>query len=140
MKSIGECMAIGRNFKESFLKAVRSLEVGLIGLDVNPKIEKMSKSEIIEILKKNIPNKYLIIAQAIRKGIKLDKISKASNYDDWFVYEINGIVETENLIKKRTLDKNLYLRAKSEGFSDEKIISLKKKNMKIIQNLRKIIN
>ena len=137
MKSIGECMAIGRNFKESFLKAVRSLEVGLIGLDVNPKIEKMSKSEIIEILKKNIPNKYLIIAQAIRKGIKLDKIAKASNYDDWFVYEINGIVETENLIKKGSLDKDLYLRAKSEGFSDEKIISLKKKNVKIIQNIRK---
>ena len=43
MKSIGECMAIGRNFKELFLNAGTEFEAGLIGLDVNPKIEKMSK-------------------------------------------------------------------------------------------------
>jgi len=137
MKSIGECMAIGRNFKESFLKAVRSLEIGLNGLDISPIIKKMSKKDIYNLLKKNIPNKFLIIAQALRMGIKNDKIAKISNYDQWFVNEIAGLVKTEKKLKENNLNKELYLEAKSQGFSDEKIIELKKENVLKIKKIKK---
>ena len=53
MKSIGECMAIGRNFKESFMKAIRSLEVGLKGLDANSNIQRLDKKSISNLLKKH---------------------------------------------------------------------------------------
>ena len=73
MKSVGEAMAIGRNFKESLQKALISLEIGLSGLD---RIFDLSKSDIEKKLKINIPNKILLIAEAIRKKINLKKIYK----------------------------------------------------------------
>ena len=105
MKSIGECMAIGRNFKESFLKAVRSLEVGLQGLDINSSIEKLDKKSISNLLKKNIPNKFLIIAQAVRIGLTNHEIARISNYDKWFINEISDLVKTEKKLKKVNLTK-----------------------------------
>ena len=71
MRSVGEAMAIGRNFKESFQKALVSLETGLSGLD---NIFNYSKKEILKNLKINIPNKLLLIAEAFRKKISLDNI------------------------------------------------------------------
>ena len=137
MKSIGECMAIGRNFKESFLKAIRSLEIGLNGLDISPIIRKMSKKNISNLLKKNIPNKFLIIAQALRMGIKINEIAKISNYDQWFINEIADLVKTEKKLKENSLNKELYLQAKSQGFSDEKIIELKNENVPKIKKIKK---
>ena len=136
MKSIGECMAIGRNFKESFLKAIRSLEIGLNGLDISPIIRKMSKKNISNLLKKNIPNKFLIIAQALRMGIKINEIAKISNYDQWFINEIADLVKTEKKLKENSLNKELYLQAKSQGFSDEKIIELKKENVLKVKKIK----
>ncbi len=137
MKSIGECMAIGRNFKESFLKAIRSLEIGLNGLDISPKIKKMSKKNLSNLLKKNIPNKFLVIAQALRMGIKNDEVAKISNYDQWFINEIADLVKTEKKLKESSLNRELYLQAKSQGFSDEKIIELKKENVTKIKKIKK---
>ena len=137
MKSIGECMAIGRNFKESFLKAIRSLEIGLNGLDISPIIKKMSKKKISNLLKKNIPNKFLIIAQALRMGLKNNEIAKISNYDQWFINEIADLVKTEKKLTENSLNKELYLQAKSQGFSDEKIIELKKENVLKIRKIKK---
>ena len=137
MKSIGECMAIGRNFKESFMKAIRSLEVGLKGLDANSNIQRLDKKSISNLLKKNIPNKFLIIAQAVRLGINNSEISKISNYDEWFVNEISDLVHTEKIIAKSNLTQELYIKAKTEGFSDEKILELNKGNSKKIHNIKK---
>merc|ERR1711991_868311 len=72
MKSVGEAMAIGRNFKESLQKALVSLETGFSGLD---NIFDYSKKEIIKKLRENIPNKLLVVAEAIRKRINLDRIN-----------------------------------------------------------------
>ena len=81
MKSVGEAMAIGRNFKESLQKALVSLEVGFSGLD---RIFNLSKKEIEKRLRINIPNKILLIAEGIRKKIKINKIQKLSKIDPWF--------------------------------------------------------
>ncbi len=137
MKSIGECMAIGRNFKESFQKAVRSLEIGLIGIDSNEFLEKKNNKELITLLKENIPNKFLVIAECVRKKIDLKKISTSSNYDPWFVREIAEIVETENLLKKQLISKENYIKAKEQGFSDEKIIQLSKSKKSQISQIKK---
>ena len=85
MKSVGEAMAIGRNFKESLQKALISLEVGFSGLD---RIFDLSKEEVEKKLKINIPDKILLIAEAIRRKIKLTKIYKLSKVDPWFLEQI----------------------------------------------------
>ena len=125
MKSIGECMAIGRSFKESFQKAIRSLEIGLDGLDQNTNWTKKNKETLLKLVGQNIPNKFLIIAECLRKGIPLKQISKKSGYDNWFLREISELIDTENQLKKK-MDLDNYVRAKKEGFSDSKISELSK--------------
>ena len=90
MRSVGEAMAIGRNFKESFQKALVSLETGLSGLD---NIFNYSKNDILKQLKINVPNKLLLIAEAFRKKIGLDKIYKLSKVDHWFLNQIKELVD-----------------------------------------------
>ena len=104
MRSVGEAMAIGRNFKESLQKALVSLEIGLSGLD---DIFRLKKSEILKQLKINIPNKLLLIAEAFRKKISLKKIFKLSKVDPWFLNQIKEIVQEENKIIKKDFPKQL---------------------------------
>ena len=104
MKSVGEAMAIGRNFKESLQKALVSLETGFSGLD---QIFDLKVKEIEKKLKENIPNKILLVAEAIRKKIKIDKIHRLSKIDPWFIEQIKDIVEVENDIKKNGIPKTI---------------------------------
>ena len=139
MKSVGEAMAIGRNFKESLQKALISLEVGFSGLD---KIFYLNKKEIEKKLKENIPNKILLIAEAIRKKIKISKIHKLSNVDPWFLEQIEEIVNTENNILKKGLPKNFneFNKIKSMGFSDKRLSQLCNLEEKIIRRKRLALN
>jgi len=123
MKSVGEAMAIGRNFKESLQKALVSLETGFSGLD---QIFDLKVKEIEKKLKENIPNKILLVAEAIRKKIKLDKIHRLSKIDPWFIEQIKDIVEVENDIKKNGIPKNYnkFNYIKSIGFSDKRLSKL----------------
>ena len=139
MKSVGEAMAIGRNFKESFQKALLSLEIGLSGLD---RIFNLNKKEIEKKLKINIPNKLLLVAEAIRKKINLKKIQKLSGIDPWFLEQIKEIIETENQIKKKGIPKkfNEFNKLKSMGFSDKKIAQLSRTNEKLVRSRRTALN
>jgi carbamoyl-phosphate synthase large subunit len=123
MKSVGEAMAIGRNFKESLQKALVSLETGFSGLD---HIFNLKVREIEKKLKENIPNKILLVADAIRKKIKLEKIHRLSKIDPWFLEQIKDIVEVENDIKKNGVPKNYnkFNYIKSIGFSDKRLSKL----------------
>ena len=135
MKSVGEAMAIGRNFKESLQKALSSLEIGLSGLD---RIFNLSKNEIEKKLKINIPNKLLLVAEAIRKKINLRKIQKLSGIDPWFLEQIKEIVDEENKIKKYGVPKKFedFNKLKSMGFSDKKISELSSTSEKIVKQKR----
>ncbi len=135
MKSVGEAMAIGRNFKESLQKALSSLEIGLSGLD---RIFNLGKKEIEKKLKINIPNKLLLVAEAIRKKINLKKIQKLSGIDPWFLSQIKEIVEEENKIKKNGIPKKFedFNKLKSIGFSDKKISELTKVSEKVVKQKR----
>ena len=125
MKSVGEAMAIGRNFKESLQKALVSLETGFSGLD---RIFPLNKKKIEKKLKENIPNKILLVAEAFRKKINIKKIQTLCKIDNWFLEQIREIVEAENQIKNKGLPKdyNGFNRIKSIGFSDKKLSELQK--------------
>ena len=135
MKSVGEAMAIGRNFKESLQKALISLEIGFSGLD---KIFLLNKNEIKKKLKENIPNKILLVAEAFRKKINIKIIQNLSKIDNWFLEQIKEIVDTEEEVKKKGLPKNYneFNRVKSIGFSDKKLSEITKIPEEIIRKKR----
>ncbi len=135
MRSVGEAMAIGRNFKESLQKALVSLETGFFGLD---NFFNYSKKDIIKNLKVNIPNRLLLIAEAFRKNISLDKIYKLSNVDPWFLNQIKDLVDEEKNIKKKGLPKtyNEFNRIKSIGFSDKKLSKITGIKEQIVRSKR----
>ncbi len=135
MKSVGEAMAIGRNFKESLQKALVSLETGFSGVDqiFNLKIKQIEKR-----LKENIPNKILLIGEALRKKINIKKIHKLSKIDPWFLNQIKDIVDIEYKIKKKGLPKtyNEFNYIKSIGFSDKKLSELTNISENIVRKKR----
>ena len=135
MKSVGEAMAIGRNFKESLQKALVSLEIGFSGLD---RIFPLSKKQIEKKLKENIPNKILLIAEAFRKKINIQRIQSLSKIDNWFLEQIKEITDTEIQIKKKGLPKNYveFNRIKSIGFSDKKLSEITKVSEEIVRKKR----
>ena len=135
MKSVGEAMAIGRNFKESLQKALISLEIGFSGLD---RILSLNKKELEKNLKKNVPNKILLVAEAFRKKINIKTIQNLSKIDNWFLEQIKEIVDIENQIKKRGLPKNYYElnKIKSIGFSDKKLSEITNMSEEFIRKKR----
>ncbi len=135
MKSVGEAMAIGRNFKESLQKALISLETGFSGLD---RIFNLSKRQIEKKLKENIPNKILLVAEGIRKKISLDRIFKLSKIDPWFLGQIKEIVDCEINLKKIGLPRNFteFNMIKSIGFSDKKLSELTNLSEDVVRKKR----
>ncbi|MDC0179170.1 carbamoyl-phosphate synthase large subunit [Candidatus Pelagibacter sp.] len=135
MKSVGEAMAIGRNFKESLQKALVSLETGFSGLD---RIFDLNKKQIEKKLKESIPNKILLVAEAIRKKINLKRIFTLSKIDPWFLEQIKEIVDNESKIKNKGLPKdfNEFNRIKSIGFSDKKLSELTKTSEDAVRQKR----
>jgi carbamoyl-phosphate synthase large subunit len=135
MKSVGEAMAIGRNFKESLQKALVSLETGFSGLD---RIFDLNKKQIEKKLKESIPNKILLVAEAIRKKIDLKRIFALSKIDPWFLEQIKEIVDNETKIKNKGLPKdfNEFNRIKSIGFSDKKLSELTKTSEDAVRRKR----
>lgn len=129
MKSVGEVMGIGRSFIESFQKALRSLEGNLSGIDdviiaaENPK----DRVNIIkEKLKLAVPNRILLIAQAMREGISCEEINQITNYDPWFLEQIFAVIKTEEQIKKNGLPENRedFFNLKRMGFADKRLAKL----------------
>ena len=135
MKSVGEAMAIGRNFKESIQKALLSLETDLTGFD---RINKLSKNKINKELEKNTPEKFLVIAEAFRNKMSINKIYKKTKVDKWFLEQIKEIIDTEKTLLKFGIPKqaNEMNYIKSVGFSDEKIAELTNESKENVKNLR----
>ncbi len=129
MKSVGEVMAIGRNFEESLQKALRSLEKGLDGL--NPVRfaqdgDKPHPDQIRAKISSPTPQRILYIAQAIRLGMSIEDIHAITKFDPWFLERIKHIIDTENAIKEHGLpiDAAGWTRLKMLGFSDARLAQL----------------
>ncbi len=121
MKSVGEVMSIGRTFKESFQKALCSLETGLSGFD---SIECDEETLLREIRRPN-EKRILYVAEGFRRGLGIEKIYELSKIDRWFLYQIEELIQREASIDTSYLnDASLMRLIKSEGFSDIMIASL----------------
>ncbi len=127
MKSVGEVMAIGRTFKESFHKALRSLELGRYGFYIG-----LEKEDDETIRKKIItPNadRVWYIAEAFRRGYSVDDVHNLSHIDKWFLHQIKEIIDFEQELSTKTLatitDEELE-KAKQWGFSDRELARLLK--------------
>ena len=124
MKSVGEVMAIGRNFTEAIQKACQSLENNAVGLGYYGK-SLMHAEELLEYIKTPKWDRVFRIKDALMAGISVGTISKATNgIDRWFIYEIQKIADLEKEITKYDLDTlpvEVLREAKINGFSDEQI-------------------
>ncbi|HEX5066994.1 MAG TPA: carbamoyl-phosphate synthase large subunit [Myxococcota bacterium] len=128
MKSVGEVMAIGRTFKESLQKALRSLEIGHAGLEP-PQLPQgeAGTAALWAQIEKPRPGRPWAIAEAIRRGVALDEIQQRSYIDPWFLRNLAQIVEMEQGIAaaKQEADRVAWLRpAKQAGFSDARLAAL----------------
>ena len=128
MKSVGEAMAIGRSFRESVQKALRSMETGLTGFNEVeiPGAASGDKNAIRAALARATPDRLLVIAQAYRFGLTTEEIHAACKYDPWFLEEIGAIVAAENEIRGDGLPEEApgLLRLKQMGFSDARLAEL----------------
>jgi carbamoyl-phosphate synthase large subunit len=127
MKSVGEAMAIGRTFKESLQKAIRSLEIDRYSLDNRHINKKLSTQELKTKLRTNCWDKIWYVAEAMRRKLSVEEIFSLTKIDPWFLNNIKDIVKLEEKIKAQNngkLSKNLMLKAKRFGFSDKYLASL----------------
>jgi carbamoyl-phosphate synthase large subunit len=123
MKSVGEVMAIGRTFQESFQKALRGLEVGVDGLDEFS----TDLDDIIQEIGEPGPDRIWYLADAFRMGMGLDDVYHETKVDPWFLEQIQELVTIENELKLRKIDSlsAQELRfVKQKGFSDRRLAKL----------------
>jgi carbamoyl-phosphate synthase large subunit len=122
MKSVGETMAIGRTFKESLQKAVRSLEIGRFSLVAALPPDTFSPREAISAkLKKPNSLRLFYVATALRYGMSIEQIYEMTKIDPWFLYQIEDIVEAEEELHKGPPSVGLLREAKGMGFSDRRL-------------------
>ncbi|HEX8263424.1 MAG TPA: carbamoyl-phosphate synthase large subunit [Allosphingosinicella sp.] len=126
MKSVGEAMAIGRSFHESLQKAMRSLEIGLIGLDGVRELYGAPREEIEAALARPTPDRLLVAAQALREGLSVAEIHAIAKYDPWFLERLKEIVDEEEAICRDGLPRDAagMRRLKALGFSDRRLAEL----------------
>ena len=137
MKSVGEAMAIGRTFAESFQKALRSLETGLTGLDEIELPE--DDGEIRAELTRTSPDRLRLAAQAMRRGLSVSEIAEITKYDPWFLGEIEALLAVEAEVRAGGLPKNAsgLLRLKAMGFSDKRLATLAGLSEKEVRQARR---
>jgi len=123
MKSVGEVMAIGRTFQESFQKALRGLEVGVDGLN-----QKTTDREKIQIeLGEPGPERIWYVGDAFAQGFTMDEVHQLTKIDPWFLSQIKEIVDIELALEQRTLadlDYETLWQLKRRGFSDRRLAFL----------------
>jgi carbamoyl-phosphate synthase large subunit len=136
MKSVGEVMAMGRTFQESFQKALRGLEVGVDGLN--------EKTQDREVLEKELgspgPERIWYVGDAFAQGMSVDEVFALTKIDPWFLVQIEEIVKIELELEKTSLDavsKDEMLKLKQKGFSDRRLARQFKTTDKVIREKRR---
>lgn len=140
MKSVGEAMAIGRTFQESFQKALRSLETGRGGWGCD-KPEKVPSLEQIRVgLRIPNPERIFTIRHALLMGMTVEDIHELTGVDPWFLDKLEGLLETERFLKRTQLPqltKEKLWSIKQQGFSDRQIAFATKKTEDEVRAYRK---
>ncbi len=137
MKSVGEIMALGRTFEEVVQKGLRMLQIGLVGLTENERLN-LDTDNLKEAIANPTPKRILAVAEALAQGWSIEKIYEISGIDPWFLGKLKHIVETSvELNKKEELEPKLLKEAKRRGFSDKQIALAKKMEELDVRNFRK---
>ena len=130
MKSVGEVMAIGRTFKESLQKALRSLEIGVCGLDSKlfdladdgrRALNEREQEHLLTMLRVPNADRLWYLGDALRTGMSVEEICKLTYFDPWFVHNIRQIIEKENELRTAQflVSPEAMFEAKQMGFSDK---------------------
>ncbi|MCM3626418.1 carbamoyl-phosphate synthase large subunit [Paenibacillus glycanilyticus] len=126
MKATGEVMAIGRTFEESMHKAVRSLEIGTHRIHLK-EATTLDDAVLQTRLAKPDDERMFLVAEAFRRGYKLQDVQDMTKIDWWFLDKIQGIVEFEDQIRREVaLSRETLYEAKRRGFSDRSIAEIRK--------------
>ncbi|MBT5516385.1 carbamoyl-phosphate synthase (glutamine-hydrolyzing) large subunit [Candidatus Peregrinibacteria bacterium] len=136
MKSVGEIMALGRSFEEVMQKGLRMLQIGMLGLMENERLN-LDTDNLKKQIAEPTPKRALAVADALAKNWTIEEIHKLSGIDPWFLGKLNNIVEMSEKLRKEDLDEDLMLSAKKYGFSDKQIALATKQEENQIRQKRK---
>lgn len=142
MKATGEVMSISSNFEGALMKAVRSVELKLFYLQL-PKLKKLTDQQIFDKVKDVDDERLFVVAEAIRRGMTLEKINQITMIDMFFLNKIKNLIDMENTLKTKTLatlDKATLKKAKQFGFTDRIIAEFVGATKEDITALRKSEN
>ena len=142
MKSVGEVMAIGRNWQESVQKALRGLETGLTGFDELEHLAGATIEEIEAALSRPTPDRLLVAADALRAGMSVDRIHQIAKFDLWFLRQMQELVQEEAKVKANGLPTSAdgFRHLKSLGFSDARLAKLAGTSEAEVSHARRALN
>jgi len=138
MKSVGEVMAIGRTFQESFQKALRGLEVGVDGMNEKTKDREVLEEELGE----PGPERIWYVGDAFAQGFTMEEVHQLTHIDPWFLIQIKEIVDIELWLETQTLDsldKATLFRLKQKGFADRRLAWLMKTTDTAVREKRRAL-
>ncbi len=144
MKSVGEVMAIGRTFQESFQKALRGLEVGVDGLDpMHKHYDEELFAELDSELQSPGPNRVWYVADAMRLGQSVEQLFESTAIDPWFLAQLKQLIDMEGEVSSSNLEAinvQMMRNLKRKGFSDRRLASLLGSNEKDVREKRNALN
>ncbi|MDL1983630.1 MAG: carbamoyl-phosphate synthase large subunit [Deltaproteobacteria bacterium] len=127
MRAVGEVMSIGKNYKEAFQKAIRSLEINRYGLGFAKDFNNKSLDELMHMLNFSTSERHFILYEALRKGADIQALYEKTYIKAWFIEQMKELVDLEDEIleyKGRMLPDDLFLQAKKDGFADKYLAGL----------------
>ena len=136
MKSVGEVMAIGRTFKESLQKALRSMEIGTYGLDWRA-VEESTLAQVRKRVAIASSHRLFDVAEALRLGISASEVHELSKIDPWFIDAIVDVVNLEQRVATAPLSAEFFREFKPAGFSDRRIADLRMVSEASVANARR---
>jgi carbamoyl-phosphate synthase large subunit len=122
MRAVGEVMSIGKNYKEAFQKAIRSLENGRYGLGFVKKFQDKSLDDLMEILSEPTSERQFVMYEALKKGADVEVLHNKTYIKKWFIEQMKELVDMEEEVigfKGKKLPDEMLERAKKDGFSDK---------------------
>ncbi|MBR4668487.1 MAG: carbamoyl-phosphate synthase large subunit [Butyrivibrio sp.] len=128
MRAVGEVMSIGKNFKEAFQKAIRSLEKDRYGLGLVEKFQNKSTDELLRLIKNASSERYFLMYEALKKGVSVDELFEITKVKHYFLEQMKELVDEEISLSQKfmghTPDAEALKKAKEDGFSDRYLAKL----------------
>ncbi|BAE82187.1 carbamoyl-phosphate synthase large subunit [Desulfitobacterium hafniense] len=127
MRAVGEVMSIGKNYKEAFQKAIRSLEIGRYGLGFAKDFNTKTLPELLELLKTPTSERHFMMYEALRQGADPAELAAITYVKTWFIEQMKELVDLEEKILEyqgRELPAELLIQAKKDGFADRYLAQL----------------